>query len=191
MNKLAFLLLVPLFIFGQVFTHLEDTKSLFKDGKAGLDLDMPFGADSINLQYKGKDYNGRPYEFYMIHSDTLGDTLISKRIDNNNRYGDLMMTFGLLSDSAMTGAYDTISVTFDMGVFRGHGYDYSSGKIDSAGVAWYSLFSAISADTSLTVSLEDSTWFSDNPTTAYWVRIRELYTQKNRYFWNIFQFGEK
>ena len=51
MNKLiALFVFVPVLVFSQVFTHLEDTKSLFKDGKAGRELDMAFGADSILSQ---------------------------------------------------------------------------------------------------------------------------------------------
>ena len=190
MNKLiALFVFVPVLVFSQVFTHLEDTKSLFKDGKAGRELDMTFGADSILSQYSGKDYNGRQYDFYMIHSDTTGDTLITKRIDNNNRYADLVMTFGLLNDSTETGAYDTVAVTFELGVFRGYGSDGGT-TVDSTGVEWKYLCT-LSADSSVTISLIDSTWFSEEPTTGYWGRIRETYKQKNRYFWNIFQFGEK
>lgn len=191
MNKLiALLTLVPIFIFSQIFTHFEDTRSLFKDGKAGRELDMPFGTDSILVQYSGKDYNGRDYDFYMIHSDTLGDTLISKRIDNNNRYGNLVMAFGLINDSTQTGAYDTVSVTFDIGIFRGYGFGGGT-EPDSVGVEWKDLLVAVAGDTSVRICLQDSTWFIEQPTTQYWLRIRELYAQKNRYFWNLFQFGEK
>ena len=159
--------------------------------------------DTIWEQYKWYD-SWRNYSvFYTISSDTTLDSMKTAIMNNRFKYSDMFITFGVIQDTIHDADdhKDTIDVKLNMGVFRGYGFGSPDDqttplRVDSSGWQEYNIggfsnvVTATTPDTTLAVTLADSTWWTDYPTTMWYFEIVELDTSKNRYFLNVFQFGE-
>ena len=180
-------LLMVSVLMAQIGTRWLHTNDIF-DGKYQTCL------DSMGVQYQTVDKWGRTVKFYTLTSDTLQDSIFSKVLSNRYRHADLHLNFGLINDSAEVGAPNAISVDFVMGLFVGYGYGgvgTASVEPDSTGWLEKSLALDIIGDTVISISLADSSWWTDYPVIEYYVKIKEDSAMKNKYFFNIEQFGEQ
>ena len=131
---------------------------------------------------------------YLTSVDSSLDTIMTQPIVNR-AYGDHFISFTSVSDSASDAGVrpnpDTIIVYLDMGVFRGNGTVSSTAgaTVDGPGIKWYNLWT-VTQDTSIEVSLKDSTWWTDFPSPMYWYRLRETSAQSNKYYLSDFQFKQ-
>lgn len=180
-------LLFVLPIMSEVLTRYYTVKDLYEG---------TVWEDSIKTTYYSvRDTNGasgiQRFPVHHLISKTLHDTMVSKKLAHR-AYGDHVVYFTVLNDSSASGAYDTITVTLDIGMFTGHGTvpGTAGGTVDTSGILWKPLYTA-SGDTSVAVSLRDSTWWTNRPTSDYWFRIRELYQQRNKYYISDFSFTEE
>ena len=186
MKFYAFILILLLFILpaeSQVSQYL-DVENLYD----GTDWE-----DKITTVESYPDYwlNMRLYTRY-VHSDSASiDTLTTKPVENRS-WGDKFISFTMDTDSNLTTEADTLSYKLLMGVFRGAGTvtGTSGGSIDADGIYWKHLFTGTS-DTSIEISLRDSTWWTDFPTPYYWYQIAETDTQYNRYYISDFVLKER
>lgn len=169
---LMLLLIAILPSYSQVYVEYLDTQNLFPD-------------QTVNVSYKSYvDPDGNTVYMQAFSSDTLTDTLYSRKIYQQDAYADLSFNFGVITDSTATGAPDTIASIIELGMFRGFGCP------DSTGYEWKHLL-ITAQDTVFKVMLIDSTWWYKEPTTEFRFRIRETSANKNYYFMNFFPFKEQ
>lgn len=164
MNRLLALIVV-VFIAGLVLSQ-----SVYDYGVAWLfQRESHTWADSVL-------YDSDSAYFYLT-ADTLADTILSNPIYLNEKFpgwGNVSISGKLITDSAATGAPDTINSVIRVGMYKGEGYP------DYTGIEYHNIFTC-TADTFWDVSLVDSGWWNDFAVSRYYVSILETTPQKNKY----------
>lgn len=129
--------------------------------------------DNLTTEYnKWTDEHGDKHNYSYVSSDTLADTLTTRILQNQT--GTHNVSLNVITDSTVTGAPDTMDYVLEMGVYCGEGHP------DSTGYLWKHLLTG-AQDTSLRISLRDSTWWTDFNISQYKLRIRETTANKNKY----------
>ena len=124
------------------------------------------------------DFNGDA--FVTLRSTTSAASTVTSQEVVSEGYGNIWVFLWMDNVSG------TRNVAFQLGVMRGKGFQGA----DSDGYLWKHLYTATS-DTSVVVSLTDSTWVSKFPPRLWKARIVETGAQQNDYQFEVTQFKDE